>query len=59
MTSIQGSIQDAGRTNVLSKGIVLKITLSFKNTRFINFCGYIDPQKSFNNKKFLDYGTYK
>ena len=41
---------------MLSKGITLELISSFKNIHFINFHGFIDPQKFFNNEKFPNYG---
>ena len=45
--------------HALSKGINLELILSFNNICLTNFHGFNDPQNSFNNEKFLDYGIRK
>ena len=41
---------------VLIKGVFLELILSFENICLINFHGFIDPRKFFNNEKYPDYG---
>ena len=43
-----------GELHVLRKGIILELILSFENICLIIFCGFINPQKFFNSKKFPD-----
>ena len=61
LLSKASGIKDTRRTTVqvLSKGIILELISSFKNIRLIIFCGFIDPQNFFNNKNFLDYGSFQ
>ena len=42
--------------HALKKGTTFELNSSFKNTRLINFHGFIDQRKFYNNEKFPDYG---